>query len=432
MKRTGLVLWALAVCFSASAQKYGNTPEDSVNCIQNLSIYQEFYKQKAYAEAYPAWKEVLSLCPATSLNTYIRGGVILKTLISKTTDAAKQKQYISELMSLWDLRKQYYGMPGYCSGMKARDMRTYQPEKIKEALTLFREALAYSTEKGFYPISFFAFECAIDAYKANLITKDELIDAYDRSMSILEGIAESNPDDSDITNTVGTLDIAFEPYAACADLIPIYEKKFQSHKTDVEFLKKATRMMNMRNCTESNLFFNLSAALYAIEPTPESAYLMARMCYSKKDYKKTVYYLADQAGKLSKKAEKVSAYLMLADSYSNLGRLSEGKTACLDALNVNPNEGKAYILLGNLYASGARQCGDEPQISQRAAYWAAVDKFIKAKSVDPSVADLADKLISSYRNHFPSGDDLFTFGYKEGQSYTIRCWFVETTTIRAR
>ncbi|MDE6308339.1 MAG: hypothetical protein K2L79_06000, partial [Bacteroidales bacterium] len=177
-----LVFLAVAVLMAAplSAQKYGATPEDSIECIKNLSIYQEFYKQKAYVDAYPAWKEVLQYCPNTSKNTYIRGNVILKQMIAKTSDPEAKKQYIDELMQLWDLRMQYYGEPSYCKGQKASDMRTYLPDDIAGARALFLEAMADEKEVRNYAIPFLYLRTVIDAYKASQAEKDEIIEAYEQ------------------------------------------------------------------------------------------------------------------------------------------------------------------------------------------------------------------------------------------------------------
>ncbi|MEG1762202.1 MAG: hypothetical protein RR256_01165, partial [Bacteroidales bacterium] len=114
MKRISFIAFALLFSFFGFAQKYGSTPEDSLSCIQNLSIYQEFFKQRNYADAYPAWKEVVKVCPKTSLNTYIRGNAILKTMIAKEQNPTKKEAYIAELLALWDLRAQNYGSEGYC------------------------------------------------------------------------------------------------------------------------------------------------------------------------------------------------------------------------------------------------------------------------------------------------------------------------------
>ena len=429
-----LVFLAAAVLMAAplSAQKYGATPEDSIECIKNLSIYQEFYKQKAYVDAYPAWKEVLQYCPNTSKNTYIRGNVILKQMIAKTSDAEAKKQYIDELMQLWDLRMQYYGEPSYCKGQKASDMRTYMPDAVAEARALFLEAMKDEKEVRNYAIPFLYLRTVIDAYKASQAEKDEIIEAYEQGSALLDIFQAAKPDDEKIEEAMVGLDALLEPYATCVELVPLYEKKFDDNKDNADFLKKATGMLDKRGCTDAEIFFKMTEALHAIAPTPQSAYLMAKMCYAKKDYQTAINYIQGQEESLEKDNEKVNAYLLLADSYQNTNQYANGRAACLKAIEINPESGRAYLVLGNIYAAGAKACGADAQVSQRAAYWVAVDTYIKAKQVDPSIAETADKLISTYKAYFPSGDDLFTFGYKEGESYTIDCCFRSTTTIRER
>ena len=115
-----------------------------------------------------------------------------------------------------------------------------------------------------------------------------------------------------------------------------------------------------------------------------------------------------------------------------MNHYGDGRRACTKALQINPNSGRAYLLLGMLYAAGADACpGDGTPIAKRAPFWAAVDMFAKAKAVDPSVAEAANSAIATYSQHFPSADDLFTYGLREGSSYQISCWFTHTTTIRA-
>lgn len=432
MKKLFLLAVSVLMAVPLSAQKYGATPEDSLECIKNLSIYQEFYKQKAYTDAYPAWKEVLHYCPNTSKNTYIRGNVILKQMIAKTPDAEAKKQYIEELMQLWDLRIQYYGESAYCAGQKASDMRTYMPDAIDEARALFLTAMEDQKEVRNYAIPFLYLRTVIDAFKASQATKDDILEAYEKGAALLDIYQELKPEDDKIAEAMAGLDALLEPYATCAELVPLYEKKFADNNTNADFLKKATGMLDKRGCTDSDIFFKMTEALHAIEPTPQSAYLMAKMCYAKKDYQVAIDYIKDQVDALEKDSEKINAYMLLADSYLNTNQYALGRTACLKALEIKPEEGRAYLVLGNMYAAGAKACGTEAQVSQRAAYWVAVDTYIKAKQVDPNIAETADKLIAAYRAHFPSGDDLFTFGYKEGETYTVDCWFRATTTIRAR
>ncbi len=433
MKKILAIVVALAMGGSAlHAQKYGKTPEDSIKCLQNLSVYQEFYKQKNYTGAYDAWKQVLELCPATSLNTYIRGNTILKQMIAATKDPAQRGQYFDEMMKLWDMRAQYYGRPGYCLGMKAKDMRDYAPSRLEDAMELFNQALAYANEPNFVNIPYFYFECMRDAYKAQKISKDDLFAAYDKATTILEDIAEQDLSDETANTMMNTISKMFEPYASCEDLVAMYTEKFETNKGDAEFLRKATKMLASRGCTDAEIFFQLTDALYELHPTPESAYLMAQMCNRNEDFGRIGAFLSDETISQLPADQQENAYLLVANACWRLNHYGDGRRACTKALQINPNSGRAYLLLGMLYAAGADACpGDGTPIAKRAPFWAAVDMFAKAKAVDPSVAEAANSAIATYSQHFPSADDLFTYGLREGSSYQISCWFTHTTTIRA-
>ena len=65
---------ALSISFAANAQsKWGDTPDDSIACISNVSLYQEFYKQKSYTDCYEPWRQILQHCPRFSKTVYQRG-----------------------------------------------------------------------------------------------------------------------------------------------------------------------------------------------------------------------------------------------------------------------------------------------------------------------------------------------------------------------
>ena len=66
----------------------------------------------------------------------------------------------------------------------------------------------------------------------------------------------------------------------------------------------------------------------------------------------------------------------------------------------------------------------------KCTYFAVIDKLQRAKSVDPSVAEEANKLISTYSRHTPKDEDLFFLGLKKGSTVQIGGWIGETTTIR--
>ena len=63
---TSLLFLALTMTGSVlSAQddsKYGDTPEQQAACKENLSLYETYYKQKNYDDAYLFWQNACEVC----------------------------------------------------------------------------------------------------------------------------------------------------------------------------------------------------------------------------------------------------------------------------------------------------------------------------------------------------------------------------------
>jgi tetratricopeptide (TPR) repeat protein len=190
--------------------------------------------------------------------------------------------------------------------------------------------------------------------------------------------------------------------------------------------------LDKKKCTDDPLFFKATENLYKLEPTPETAYLMGKMSYAKKQYSKAAEYLNDAVGKMTENNDKANIYLLLADIYSNLGQYTTARSNALKALEVKPNDGMPYIIIGDMYAQSAKSCGDN-ELTEKVAFWAAVDKYNQAKRVDPNntkVVEIANSRIAAYSRAFPSDDNIFFYGLKKGETYRVGCWINETTIVR--
>ena len=109
-------------------------------------------------------------------------------------------------------------------------------------------------------------------------------------------------------------------------------------------------------------------------------------------------------------------------------QLSKAREYARKAIENNGQYGKPYILIAQMYATSPNW-SDEGALN-KCTYFAVIDKLQKAKSVDPSVAEEADKLIRTYAGYTPKDEDLFFIGLKKGAAVTIGGWIGETTTIR--
>ena len=112
MKKLFLALIAL-VAMTTNAQNGVSNPyrfgqgEDSVRCIQSISIMNTNVKNKEYKIAYNSWKILFDEFPVARVDTYTNGIKILNEFISKESDPQKKEDYINELMSIYDQQIKY-------------------------------------------------------------------------------------------------------------------------------------------------------------------------------------------------------------------------------------------------------------------------------------------------------------------------------------
>ena len=115
MKIATLLIAALLLTGTAFAQKgvedgskYGHG-EDSLRCLENSSLYYQYYKQKNYNDAFAYWEIVFNECPLSSMNIYSHGERMVESMYRKEKDAAKKAELYSLLMKVYDQRAKYYG-----------------------------------------------------------------------------------------------------------------------------------------------------------------------------------------------------------------------------------------------------------------------------------------------------------------------------------
>lgn len=425
--------------FSVNAQKWGKTPEDSVQCVLNYSLYYEFYKQKSYVDAYTPWKEVIKYCPARHKNNYVHGAKIMKAKINAAQSAAERDTLIAELMQMYDLRIANFGEAADVTAMKAFDLETFKKQAaLPEYYALYAEAVRLAVEEKSPLDANYAykyFEATVNYVLKGYADSSLVVDNYDIASDLLEKELLEEKDTTKAANIrkyIANVESAFSPFASCEQLVSIYTKKFKADPTNVTLLKKITNIMMKKGCTNEKLFFEATEALYAIEPSPSTAMRMGQMCVAKEKYGEAIKYLADAAKNLDEVKDKYKAYILLGLAYSGTNSYSAARNAFYEAAKVDPTKGEPYIQIANLYAKGSRSIDDG--MSGRSAYWAAVDKAIRAKNIDPSEAtvEAANKIISTFSAYYPKKNDAFMLDLIDGNSYYVGGWIGESTTVRTR
>jgi len=429
---------------SQGGGKYGS---DSVACITNLSLYQEYFKQwkstdytsTAVLDALVPWRKVFLSCPKASQNMYLDGLKMMNYKFEKAPDAQKDV-YMDTIEMIYLQRLEHFptkgsqSMKGEIYGRLGVDMMTMTPERCAEAYDYLKESIALEQDNASVNSLVYYFRATIKKVKNGKADETLVIDTYDELSTLIEANIEKNADNQKVLvhwqNAQGNIESTFEPYATCDALVGIYSKKFSENNSDVALLKKITKILKKKKCTSSDLFFQSTEKLYQLEPTPSSAILMGKMLIEKEKYSEAGKYMEDAVGMLETDKEKADVLSDLAKIYYKLNQFSKSRNYARQSLALNPADGMLYIMIGDMYAASASECGSN-ELSSKAAYWAAVDKYIQARNADASIAELANARIATYSKYFPTTETIFFHDKKEGDSYALECWIGETTTIRA-
>jgi len=432
----------LSVSSKVAAQgKYGASPEDSVECIMNLSLYGEFYKQwkssgyknTSVNDAFGPWRQVFLNCPAARLGTYVDGVKMLTYYIKREKDEELKNAYIDTLMMVYDVRIENFGKEGFVLGRKGVGLYQLRVTDYEKAFEILTKSVELEGDASYPDVMVFLMRGTKKMIDEGKIEEDVIFDNYDLCSKIIEVNIEANKDNerklSNWQNVRGNIDLIFEPFATCEAIIKIYSPKFQENPEDLKMLKKLTKLLDRKKCTDDQLYFDATVKLYDLDPSPESAYMIGKMLMKNQKYSEAIDYLKE-GDKLEDNETRADCFLYIAECYRIQNSYSSARTYALKSAGERPDDGNPYIIIGDMYAASTKNCGSN-DLEKKAVYWVAVDKYRQAKRVDPDIADIANDRINSYSIYFPIKDDIFFHGLNEGDEYFVECWINEKTTIRA-
>ena len=232
-------------------------------------------------------------------------------------------------------------------------------------------------------------------------------------------------------NAIGTflsnLDAIISKEATCVNLIPLYKRNFEEFKTDAIWLKRAASRMDSKECSDDPFFVTLVEALHALDPSADSAYYLGILKDKAGDSNEALKYYEESISLQSDPYKKAKILYKIAVKFKNAGRKSLARNYARKTLSFQPSFGRAYLLISNLYAGSANDCG-ETQFNKRAVYWLAAQMAYKAGEVDSSIKKLALKTAKSYEGRAPSKTEIFTEG-NQGANIQFDCWIKSSVKV---
>ena len=438
--------------------------QNSEECLQNLSIFAEYAKVKNYAEAYEPWMKVRKECPNLNVAIYSYGERLLKDRIKKSTLETRDSE-TTDLIKLYDEwlenfpTKRNVSVKGDIISDKAQAMLDYKTAEKIEIYKTFdlayqTDAKSFTNPKGLYNY----FKTLYDIYKQGDkgVSIEQLFNKYEevsekfelestKLSKKLDVILKKQEDGIPINSkevrskrvyninqkAIGTflsnLDAIISKEATCVNLVPLYERNFEEFKSDAVWLKRAAYRMDSKECSDDPFFVTLVEALHTLDPSADSAYYLGILKDKVGDSNEALKYYEESISLQADPYKKAKILYKIAIKLKNAGKKISARSYARKALKFQPSLGRAYLMISNLYADSANDCG-ETQFNKRAVYWLAAQMAYKAGEVDASIKKLAVKTARSYEGRAPSKTEIFTEG-NQGETIKFDCWIKSSVKV---
>lgn len=422
-------------------------------CIVKYNLFKGDYSAGKYDTAYENWLWTMDNCPTLTVNIYKLGIKIAENRFENATTEADKAAAAKLVERVYTQRLEHFPKD------KAKIYSDYAT--FKDAQGASEDEVFALLEKSFKsdpteisPTNLYRyFDIILNKHKDTnpqivFDTYDEVGEAielkreeYTKQLNIIKAKDSTNLSDRDKRNAMAYgqhlnnlelvetgLDAKLSSISTCENLIPLNKKYFEEYKNDGVWLKRAVSRMYNKECTDDPFYDILVEAYVKADPSPQASVFYAGILMKKGETNKAMEYFKKAIDQETDSYSKAKYALRVAEILRKKGRLAEARSYAYKTLQYQPTMGKAYLLIASMYASSANSCGNDV-VSKRMVYVAALNKAIKAKSVDPSISSLANRFIASYAENVPSKKDLFVAGVESGTRHKIGCWINETVIV---
>jgi len=415
---------------------------DSTKTTAPYSIYREFFKKELYSEAYPSWKKIYEQAPGFRQQTFYDGITYYSDLIQKTTDNSLRQNYIDTLFAVYNKGIGCHGENAYILGKQGIDLLKYgKNTDIPQARIALEKNLNLTGDDAFpYYIQTY-FKLLISQLGKDGITEEFVVSKYDElSVIVDKNIAKPNSKYLQSFKDVKVVldDLFTQNFADksnpddCAKLLEIFLKKYHANPNDLETIKNV--YAKTKGCADSALNVELLQKLNKLAPNYTYATRLANIYIKYKQYDTAIALYQNALAVETDTTKKGDLNYYLAFMKYAKEDFTAARDYAKEAIKYDSTNSRAYNLIAIMYLSSGPLCGPGTGFQSQIVLWPAFDYFNKviALNNDTEIVAEAKKYIADYTQYLPTKADIQTRKLKVGDSYTVKCWINEVTSVKIK
>lgn len=417
MKSKFLIL--ISLIFTLSFNEIFSQPSpqpDTLKIYRKWSLFSEYHKNGDFETALPYGFEILDINPAKFKTIFVKMEDCLVFLHDSTNaDDATKKIYADTLMYVYDLAIKtqpenaayYYKKMGYY-------LETWYSGREEDAIKAYQKAYELDKDLEFYYVD-----------RLGLLYIKLANDENNYRLKAFELYQEASTKDP-------SNPIPLDRMKSLAENIEqLIQITYNAWKLDPENLQKAWQYASITyQSGEYEKAIEPLEFLVKKDPTSETYWSRLATCYQKTEKYAKAIEAYKKAFSINAKVREYP--LNMGICYKELGQFATARTYFNKAAEIDKNWGLPYIYEATLYQAAVQKCGSF-EFMDKVVLQLAVDTYRKAKSIDPSVANIADEAIQSLSNSVPTKEEYFFRRLKSGTTIKIEgpCynWIGKSITV---
>ena len=381
--KTKVLLLAILFAFTLGGKAFAQADN---KCYELGSLFIEPAKAKNYDAALQNYEKVVQECPTYSMATYQYAVKMFKHFIKKG-----DKSKISDLEQAYKYRMQYYPSKTKEGDVLSDIAQIKYDNEIGTKMVQFqsfdeafkKDAKNFTSPKSIYTY----FSLAVDLQSTGEMDVQDVFDLYDvvtekieQEESVLATKLIKLEDKQEAGEKLsskeakrlkayetnlgsygkvkGSVDGKLGRLADCPNLIPLYNKDFDSKKDDIDWVKRAAGRLSGKDCTSDPLFIKLVEQLDRLAPSADTKLYLGQLEKEKGNSAKAISYFEESAGMQDDPRKSARIYYRIAEEKRKAGQKSSARNYYLKALEYQPSMGRAYLKIANMYAASANNCGN--------------------------------------------------------------------------
>ena len=423
-------LLTIALAGFAQAQDGWNWPSDpamEAKAREFNAAYVDYMKAEQFIEATRPLHWLLVNVPSLNESIYINGVTVYNGAATATTDAAQKRVYQDSVITIYDLRREFFNNETRWIENKAYYGYLYYRDdknKLAEAVSFYDRAFEVNgTINPAYAAAYF------DLIRRHFLlnrayTEDQVLAIHEKISDLLEEAEASGIDVSTPKSNVEALLIAME-LINCDFIENNLGGKLQADPTNLVLAKQVFKYAVQYKCTGTNAFLAALEVIDSDNPTFSTTQVRAMRYMASREFDKAQPALERALTLAENDKQRADVQMDLAKIHAQLGRKSAARAAAQEAARLDSERtSDAYNMIGYLIMGSFNDCrGGESRAKDFSLFIAAYNAFQRAGNSEG---------MREARARFPSKEELFTEGKMVGDTINTGCWVGETVTLATR